>query len=84
VKGTWRTSWIVEPPNGQVPFKRGVSRSEWRYGPQNAAARPGYDNNPEERNLNERCFILGTSGPPIGNYLYNNNLRRSRSRRTMS
>jgi hypothetical protein len=34
----------------------------------------GYDN-PEERNLNERCIILGTSGPPIGNYLYNNNTR---------
>jgi len=31
--------------------------------------------NPEERNLNERCIILNTSGPPIGNYLYNNNLR---------
>ena len=75
VKGTWRTSWIVDPPSGQVPFKPGVSRSE--YGgprPQNAAGRdPGYGyNNPEERNLNERCFILGTSGPPIGNYLYNN------------
>ena len=75
VKGTWRTSWIVDPPSGQVPFKPGISRSE--YGgprPQNAAGRdPGYGyNNPEERNLNERCFILGTSGPPIGNYLYNN------------
>ncbi len=75
VKGTWRTSWIVDPPSGQVPFKPGQARSE--YGgprPQNAAGRdPGYGyNNPEERNLNERCFILGTSGPPIGNYLYNN------------
>src|SRR5690242_9298158 len=23
VKGTWRTSWIVDPPNGQVPMKAG-------------------------------------------------------------
>ena len=69
VKGTWRTSWIVEPANGQVPMKRGVSGNP--YGPRLGS---GYDH-PEERNLNERCIILGTSGPPIGNYLYNNNLQ---------
>lgn len=75
VKGTWRTSWIVDPPNGQVPSKSGAAGRGYGGGrPQNAAGRdPGYGyNNPEERNLNERCFILGTSGPPIGNYLYNN------------
>lgn len=69
VKGTWRTSWIVDPPNGQVPTKPGKQVNP--YGPRLGT---GYDN-PEERNLNERCIILGTSGPPIGNYLYNNNLR---------
>jgi len=69
VKGTWRTSWIVDPPNGQVPVKKGVAFNP--YGPRLGT---GYDH-PEERNLNERCIILGTSGPPIGNYLYNNNLR---------
>lgn len=68
VKGTWRTSWIVDPPNGQVPGKPGANVDRpVRLG-------TGYDN-PEERNLNERCIILNTSGPPIGNYLYNNNLR---------
>jgi hypothetical protein len=66
VKGTWRTSWIVDPPNGQMPIKRGGMRPR--------GIGTGYDN-PEERNLNERCIILGTSGPPIGNYLYNNNTR---------
>ncbi len=30
---------------------------------------------PEERNLNERCIVFPTSGPPIGNYLYNNNVQ---------
>ncbi|MEQ1781372.1 MAG: hypothetical protein ABMA14_08435 [Hyphomonadaceae bacterium] len=68
VKGTWRTSWIVDPPNGQVPGKPGAKVDR------PAAIGTGYDN-PEERNLNERCIILNTSGPPIGNYLYNNNLR---------
>ncbi len=73
VKGTWRTSWIVEPANGQVPTKPGKQMNP--YGPRLGT---GYDN-PEERNLNERCIILGTSGPPIGNYLYNNNLRITQS-----
>jgi hypothetical protein len=67
VKGTWRTSWIVEPATARRCS--GVSANP--YGPRLGN---GYDN-PEERNLNERCLILGTSGPPIGNYLYNNNLR---------
>jgi hypothetical protein len=76
VKGTWRTSWIVDPPNGQVPSKAGGG-GRGRGAPSGGPARvAGYGyNNPEERNLNERCIILGTSGPPIGNYLYNNNLR---------
>ena len=73
VKGTWRTSWIVEPANGQVPTKPGKAGNP--YGPRLGN---GYDN-PEERNLNERCLILGTSGPPIGNYLYNNSLRITQS-----
>ena len=66
VKGTWRTSWIVDPPSGQLPMKRVGGGGRPR------GIGTGYDN-PEERNLNERCLILGTSGPPIGNYLYNNN-----------
>jgi hypothetical protein len=80
VKGTWRTSWIVDPPNGQVPTKAGGG-GRGRGGGAAAPARVnGYGyNNPEERNLNERCIILGTSGPPIGNYLYNNTLRITQS-----
>jgi hypothetical protein len=76
VKGTWRTSWIVDPPNGQVPTKAGGGGGRGRGGGAAPARVNGYGyNNPEERNLNERCIILGTSGPPIGNYLYNNTLR---------
>jgi hypothetical protein len=40
VKGTWRTSWIVDPPNGQVPMKRGVSAAN---GVRPRASAPGYD-----------------------------------------
>jgi hypothetical protein len=80
VKGTWRTSWIVDPPNGQVPTKAGATGGRGRGGAAAPARVNGYGyNNPEERNLNERCIILGTSGPPIGNYLYNNTLRITQS-----
>ena len=71
VKGTWRTSWIVDPPSGQIPFSEA--------GRKVASARrtgrgTGYDN-PEERALGERCIIGfgGTGGPPMMNVLYNNN-----------
>ncbi len=76
VKGTWRTSWIVDPPTGQVPFSQEGRRLMASMG--GGRRGTGYDN-PEERGLAERCIILPTSGPPIGQYLYNNNLRISQA-----
>jgi hypothetical protein len=76
-KGTWRTSWIVDPPNGQIPVS-----SEGR---KILAARrtdrgTGFDN-PEERGMAERCiFFGGSSGPPLMNGLYNNNYRITQSK----
>src|SRR5690606_36475375 len=67
VKGSSRTSWIVEPASGQIPYSQDGAR-------QMASMRAsrsigsGYDN-PEERGLVERCLILPTAGPPIGQYL---------------
>jgi hypothetical protein len=72
VKGTWRTSWIVDPPSGQVPYSEEGRRLMASMG--GGRRGTGYDN-PEERGLAERCIILPTSGPPVGQYLYNNNLR---------
>jgi hypothetical protein len=73
VKGTWRTSWIVDPPSGQIPYS-----AEGRKLQQEAARQGrkgnGYDN-PEERSLGERCIIQPTPGPPLGQYLYNNMTR---------
>ena len=31
--------------------------------------------NPEERGTSERCLIIGNAGPPLGQYLYNNNFQ---------
>jgi hypothetical protein len=66
VKGEYRTSWIVDPPDGQIPFRQGV-RERLDEG------RANFDG-PEARPLGERCVINSNSaGPPMLNYLYNNN-----------
>ena len=77
VKGTWRTSWIVDPPNGQIPVSEdGRKLLAARRGDRGT----GYDN-PEERGMAERCiFFGGSSGPPLMNGLYNNNYRITQSR----
>ena len=73
VKGTWRTSWIVDPPSGQVPFsEEGKKLLTTLRGGRGRGS--GYDN-PEERGAGERCIVGfgGSGGPPMMNVLYNNN-----------
>ena len=75
INGQYRTSIIVDPPNGQIPFIGGENprndlRSKWR-------SRPGveaYDGH-EIRPLAERCLLTfgSGSGPPMLPILYNNN-----------
>jgi hypothetical protein len=71
VKGTFRSSWIIDPPNGQMPIsdKGRAVRAEIR-------RRTGAGNfdGPETRPMGERCLIGfgGTGGPPMLNVLYNN------------
>ena len=75
VKGSWRTSWIVDPPSGQVPFsEEGRKLMASMRGSRGRGT--GYDN-PEERGAGERCLVGfgGTGGPPMMNVLYNNNYR---------
>ncbi|HYM35643.1 MAG TPA: hypothetical protein VET48_09625 [Steroidobacteraceae bacterium] len=72
VKGEYRTSWIVEPANGQMPLSdegkkriaadRGERRQKLWYGP-------------EALPLPERCLIgfSGAGGPGMLNTMYNNN-----------
>jgi hypothetical protein len=72
VKGTWRTSWIVEPANGQIPFTeagRKFVASIRSFGTRGS----GYDH-PEERGYGERCISM-MGGPPLMNSLYNNNFQ---------
>jgi hypothetical protein len=67
IDGKPRSSWIVEPANGQIPFTD--------------AGRKAYDgkkstyNDPEARPLTERCLIAVGSpeGPPMMNTGFNGN-----------
>jgi hypothetical protein len=71
IDGQVRTSWLVDPANGQLPYSA-VGRKA--YVEALRKARNSWDG-PETRPLGERC-ILGfgsTAGPPMLNVLYNNN-----------
>lgn len=75
VKGEWRTSLVVEPANGQLPFVDPAAQSKKR-----AANRERYETGnaayegPEATTLGERCLIFsGLGGPGMMSSLYNNN-----------
>jgi hypothetical protein len=71
IGGQVRTSWIVEPADGQLPYS---AAGKAAYVEALRKARNSWDG-PENRPLGERC-ILGfgsTAGPPMLNVLYNNN-----------
>lgn len=70
VRGELRTSWIVEPANGRVPFQQGARRS----GGGNFA--PANFDGPETRPLFERCLMTETTaGPVMQNAMYNSTLQ---------
>jgi hypothetical protein len=84
VDGQYRTSIIVDPPDGRIPqiLPEAVKRNAARLraiptsdAPENVETRaPGAYDNPEQRPLGERCIIGfgSTSGPPMLSVLYNN------------
>jgi hypothetical protein len=73
VKGELRTSWIVEPSNGRVPFKAGAQRSGG--GHKDAVSGVNFDG-PETRPLFERCLMTETTaGPVMQNAMYSSTLQ---------
>lgn len=81
VNGSFRSSWIVEPKDGKIPYSREgqMARARaFRAGgaeDENAAAgQVGRFDGPEMRPLGERCIISfgSTAGPPLNNAMYNN------------
>jgi hypothetical protein len=76
VNGEYRSSLIVDPPNGRPPAlteagrARAAARAEW------LRTRGGEYDHPEFRPLAERCLLSfgSNAGPPmLPNYFYNNN-----------
>jgi hypothetical protein len=68
VKGEARSSWIVDPPSGKLPFSaEGRKRIA-------AILAKRSENGPEGMNPADRCLIgsRGSGGPPMLNNLYNN------------
>jgi hypothetical protein len=76
VHGEFRTSNIVEPANGQLPYRdpAGIARSRQAGGVRYVTG-VGGNAGPEDTNLAERCLIgfSGTGGPGMLSALYNNN-----------
>jgi len=67
VKGTYRSSWIIDPPDGRIPFS-----AEGKKLAAAGEARLSYSD-PEARPLPDRCLAsIGRNGPPMMNGLYNN------------
>lgn len=72
VNGELRSSFIVFPENGKIPAMTAEGKKLRAAMPRRIGT--GFDN-PEERGLSERCIIIGNAGPPLGQYLYNNNFQ---------
>ena len=70
INGEPRTSIIVDPPSGKVPYTISGWVKMW-WGLINSQKR----NNPEEQLLGDRCIVGygSTGGPPMLPVLYNNN-----------
>ena len=71
VDGEYRSSWIVDPTDGQVPYSD-AGQAAMRA----AMGRRSFDD-PEVRSAGERCTVGfgSTGGPPMLNVLYNNHVQ---------
>ncbi len=74
VKGTYRTSNIVDPPNGQIPWNPDRPRGSRPAGG-NFVTGAGLYDGPEYLGIAERCLLAfsGASGPGMFTPIYNNN-----------
>ena len=74
IDGVYRTSLIVDPPDGRVPALTPEARQRSMA---RAAARKGREfDHPEFRPVGERCIVsFGSTSPLLPNYFYNNHVQ---------
>jgi hypothetical protein len=70
IKGEIRSSWIVDPPSGKIPY---TPEGKKKFDENLAFVRNTFDG-PETRPMAERCLVGfgSTGGPPMINVMYNN------------
>ena len=70
VNGEVRSSWIVDPPDGRIPYTPAAKK---HFEDRLTRMRSSWDG-PEIRPQGERCIVGfgSTAGPPMMNVLYNN------------
>lgn len=88
VKGEYRTSYVVDPPNGQLPLSAAgmAANAERAKGFVRYATGIGGNEGPEVTGLSERCLIGfgGTGGPGMLSVLYNNTYAFTQTPTTMA
>ncbi len=71
-----RTSLIVDPPNGRIPWQPAILEERAARAAQRTATRGSrITAGPEDRGLAERCILGFNSGPPMNPSAYNNNVQ---------
>lgn len=70
IRGQIRSSWLVAPADGKLP----VTREAKAFSKARRARRKAAVDNPEDRDLSERCIATDGAGPPLGNGGLNDNL----------
>lgn len=76
INGEYRTSIIIDPPDGRIPYAEGaLAKMMARYTSSSDEQGRGRYDGPEGRPLGERCLMsFGSSGgPPMLPVMYNNN-----------
>ena len=75
INGQYRSSWIVEPANGQIPYIKAPSSGISSLASEEEQYADLGSDNPEDRGLSERCmWSSSVNGPVISNTMYNNNI----------
>ncbi len=67
-----RTSLVVDPPSGRIPYKPGVAEARRL---RRLNLRNGFADHYTDRSLTDRCLMGSNAGPPMRPGAYNNNVQ---------